>query len=113
MIDRDELLDIVKGQAAKFTDEKISKAYKNWNKTVQYYFPDMDEYYKIVLNNGDPVEVSQGKSEKPEIQYEMTTETFLDIVNKKISGMKAYNQKKVKVKASMPDLLKLQKLDKI
>ena len=113
MIARDELLDTIKGQAAKFTDERVSKAYKKWNKTVQYYFPDMDEYYKIVLKNGEPVEVAQGKSEKPDIQYEMTTDTFLEIVNKKLTGMKAYNQKKVKVKGSMPDLMKLQKLDKI
>jgi putative sterol carrier protein len=113
MIDRDELLNTIKDQAVKFTDERISKAYKKWNKTVQYYFPDIDVYYKIVLVNGEPREVAPGKSENPDIQYEMTTETFLEIVSKKLSGMKAYNQKKVKVKGSMPDLIKLQKLEKV
>ena len=113
MIDRDELLNTIKSQAAKFTDERISKAYIKWNKTVQYYFPDIDEYYKIVLVNGEPVEISPGESEKPDIKYEMTTETFYAIVSKKLTGMKAYNQKKVKVKGSMPDLMKLQKLDKV
>jgi len=34
MIDKDELLNTIKGQAAKFTDERIAKAYKKWNKTV-------------------------------------------------------------------------------
>jgi hypothetical protein len=32
---------------------------------------------------------------------------------KEISGLKAYAQGKVKVRASMPDLLKLQKLDSL
>jgi putative sterol carrier protein len=113
MIDRDELLNIVKGQAAKFMDERISKAFKKWNKTMEYFFTDIEEYYKIVLVNGEPVEVSEGKAEKADIKYEMSTETFYAIVKKELSGMKAYNQKKVKVKGPMSDLMKLQKLEKV
>ncbi|HEB29496.1 hypothetical protein LCGC14_2848400 [marine sediment metagenome] len=67
----------------------------------------------IVLVNGEPQEVSTGKSENLDMQYEMTTETFLAIVSKELPGMKAYNQKKVKAKGSMPDLMELQKLEKV
>ena len=113
MVDRDELLNAVKGQAAKFTDPRISKAFQKWNKTMQYFFTDINEYYKIVLADGEPVEVSQGKADTPDINYEMTTETFYAIVKKEMSGMKAYNQKKVKIKGPMSDLMKLQKLEKV
>jgi hypothetical protein len=43
----------------------------------------------------------------------MSSDTFLAITRKEITGMKAFTQKLVKVKASMPDLLKLQKLDSL
>jgi len=43
----------------------------------------------------------------------MDSDTFLAINRKEITGMKAYQQKKVKVKAKMPILMKLQKLDKL
>jgi hypothetical protein len=41
----------------------------------------------------------------------MSSDTFLSIARKELTGMQAYSRKLVKVKASMGDLLKLQKLD--
>jgi putative sterol carrier protein len=55
----------------------------------------------------------EGKVEGAQVTYEMSSDTFLAIHRKELSGMKAYAQKLVKVKASMPDLLKLQKLDSL
>jgi putative sterol carrier protein len=51
----------------------------------------------------------EGKAESPAVYYEMNSDTFAAIARKEITGMKAYMQGKVK--ASMGDLMKLQKLD--
>ena len=80
---------------------------------MQYYFPDKNEYWNIELKNGVPEEIKIGEVSNPEIKYEMDSDTFLAITRKELTGMKAYQQKKVKVKAKMADLMKLQKLDKL
>ncbi|MHA1766113.1 MAG: SCP2 sterol-binding domain-containing protein [Promethearchaeota archaeon] len=109
----EELIEALNIMRQKFLNEKVKASFKNWNKTMQYYFPDKDEYWNIELKNGVPEELKQGEISNPAIKYEMDTDTFLAITRKQISGMKAYQQKKVKVKAKMPDLMKLQKLDKL
>lgn len=113
MVTKEELLKILDEQRKKYTHEKVATSFKKWNKTIQYHFTDIDEYYTFKLVNGQPGPIVEGKIENPDIEYAMSTETFISLVKKEISGFKLYQQKKIKVKASMPELLKLQKLDKI
>jgi putative sterol carrier protein len=107
----EELKQLLELQMQRFYDEKAVKAFKGWTKTMQYYFTDIDEFWYIRVVDGKPGEPNQGKVEKPEVLYEMSSETFASIARREITGMKAYMQGKVKVKASMGDLMKLQKLD--
>jgi putative sterol carrier protein len=98
----------------KFHDPRVAKDYKNWSgKVMQYHFTDTDEYYHIRFQDGQPQPAVKGKPEKADVYYEMSSEIFRAMSRKEISGLKAYAQGKVKVKASMPDLLKLQKLDSL
>jgi putative sterol carrier protein len=113
MIDRETLLQILEEQRAKFTDPKVAGSFSKWNKSMQYHFTDLDEYYVIRFMDGQPQPPAKDRVEKPDIQYEMDTETFLAITRKEITGLKAYQQKKVRLKASMPDMMKLQKIDKL
>ena len=113
MITKEELLKILDEQRMKYTHEKVASSFKKWNKTIQYHFTDIDEYYTFKLVDGQPGPIEEGKIENPDIQYTMSTETFIILINKELSGFKLYQQKKIKVKASMPELIKLQKLDKI
>ncbi|MFW9867110.1 MAG: SCP2 sterol-binding domain-containing protein [Candidatus Thorarchaeota archaeon] len=113
MISKEELLEILEEQKKKYTYEKVASSFKKWNKTIQYHFTDREEYYSFELVNGQPGSIIEGKIENPDIEYTMSTETFMSLVKKEITGFKLYQQKKIKVKASMPELLKLQKLDKI
>ncbi len=78
---------------------------------MQYHFTDTDEKWYIKLVDGKTDEPVKGEVEKAEISYKMSTETFLEVMRSKISGLKAYSSGKLKVKASMPDLMKLQKLN--
>jgi putative sterol carrier protein len=98
----------------KFSDPRVVKDYKTWSgKIMQYHFTDTDEYYHIRFQDGLPQPAVKGKVEKADVHYEMSSAIFQAMSRKEISGLKAYAQGKVKVKASMPDLLKLQKLDSL
>ncbi len=96
---------------SKITNEKLTRHFKKWNKTMQYHFTDIEEYWYIKLVNGFPEEPVKGQVEKPEISYKIATDDWLDLMHGKVKGLKLYNQGKIKIKASMPDIIKLQKLE--
>jgi len=110
MVSDEEIIAEMDKFRAKMTDEKYARHFKNWNKVMQYYFSDTQDYWYIEVKNGQPGQPVKGKVEKPDISYEMTTGDFLDLMQGRVSGLKLYNQKRLKIKASMPDILKLQKL---
>jgi hypothetical protein len=98
----------------KFLDPRVVKDYKGWSGRVMlYHFTDTQEYYHIRFQDGLPQPAVKGRVEKADVYYEMSTGTFLAMSRKELSGLKAYAQGKVKVRAPIPDLLKLQKLDSL
>ena len=113
MVNRDEFLKILDNQRKKYTHKDVARFFKDWNKTLQYYFTDLDEYYVIELVDGNPKPIVQQKLDNPDIMYTMSTETFLALNRGEITGLKAYQQGKLIIKATMPEIMKLQKLDKL
>jgi hypothetical protein len=113
MASREEVLQTLTAQTGRFTNPKIASSFKGWTRTMQYIFPDLDLRMVIEVKDGVPGEPTEGSANTPQVVYEMGSDTFLAIARREISGMKAFSQKLVKVKASMPDLLKLQKLDAV
>jgi hypothetical protein len=82
---------------------------------MQYHFTDTDEYYIIKFVDGDPLPAEKIETplEKPDISYDMDTETLKAMNENRISGMQAFQQKRLSVKASMSDMRKLQSLNRI
>jgi putative sterol carrier protein len=113
MADNATVMEILQIQRGRFTHEKTASSFKGWNRTMQYHFPDIDLFVVLPVVDGVPGDLREGKAEDAEVSYEMSSDTFLAIHRKEITGMQAFMKKLVKVKASMPDLLKLQKLDSI
>lgn len=113
MVDMKEVLSTLDKQKDKYTHEKVARHFKDWNKTLQYHFTDIEEYYVIELINGQPQPVRKEKLEDPDIMYSMSTDTFLKLNRGEISGFKAYQRKLLKIKATMQETMKLQKLDKL
>lgn len=113
MASREEVIQKLAAQTARFTDPKVASSFKGWTKTMQYVFPDIDLRMVIEVKDGLPSTPTEGTAPAAQVVYEMSSDTFLAIARKELGGMKAYSQKLVKVKASMPDLLKLQKLDSV
>ena len=95
----------------KMTSDKLSRHFRGWNKTMQYYFTDTEEKYYIDLVNGIPQAPVKGEKPEAKIKYYMSTIDYLALMRGEIAGLKLYNQKRLKIKASMPDILKLQKLN--
>jgi putative sterol carrier protein len=113
MVAIDTVEQVLEEYRRKLLDERVAQNFRGWNKTMQYFFTDLDQFYHIRFQDGIPQAVAKGKPEKAEIQYEMSAETFVAMGRKEISGLKAYTQGKVKLKAAMPDLFKLQKVDSL
>ena len=112
-MEQEQLLQVLEEQRLRFSDPRVAKEFSRWNKTMQYHFTDLDEYYVIRFVEGRAEPPLCRQVEKPDIQYEMDSDTFLAITRKEITGLKAYQQKRIKLKAAMPDMLKLQKIDKL
>ncbi len=110
-----DLLMLLEDQRRKFSDPRIAHNFKGWNKTMVYFFPDIREYYLIEMKNGEPEPVKKldAPLEKPDIYYEMDTETLRAMNYREINGLEAFMQKRLKLKASMPDMKKLQSLNRM
>ena len=113
MASRETVMETLQAQNSRFSHPRVASSFKGWCRTMQYVFPDIDLAVTIAVRDGIPGQPVEGRADGAEVLYEMSSDTFLAITRKEITGMKAFTQKLVKVKASMPDLLKLQKLDSI
>jgi len=107
---REEIVTRLEKVKAKFSEEKIQKEFANFSKTLEYVFKDKETSFCVSIQNGVPSDFQEKKAEKPDIQLIMDSQTFVEIMDGKLSGMKAYASGKVKLKGSIRDLMKLQKL---
>ena len=63
-----------------------------------------------MFTNGTPGPLTAGRAAKPEIEYRMDTETSAAITSGALAPLTAWRKGKVKLKASLPDMLAVQKL---
>jgi len=111
----EDLLALLQEQQKKFGHNGIAVNFEGWNKMMQYYFPDINEYYVIEMKDGTalpPIKLDK-PIKKPEIFYEMSTETLRAMTKGELSGFKAYQQRRLKLKASFSDMMKLQSLNNV
>jgi hypothetical protein len=111
MASREAVMETLRAQNARFAHEKAAASFKGWTRVMRYDFPDIGLSATIDVKDGVPAEPVEGGVGTAQVSYEMTSDTFLAIARKELTGMQAYTRKLVRVKASMGDLLKLQKLD--
>ncbi len=51
--------------------------------------------------------------QRPEVSYQMNSETLRAMTRGEITGQEAFRKRRLKLKASFQDILKLQSLDKL
>jgi len=108
----EEHVEMVKKLRENFFTEKSKKTFRKWNKTMSFEFTDLNKTLHFVIETGVPGEIIEGEPEKSNVKIITDSVTWVKIMTGELGGMKAYTSKKLKVKGSMPDLLKLQKLMK-
>ena len=69
-----------------------------------------DPDYAFSVANGEVKSMEERAIENPDINVTIDGSVLLEIINKSTNAMQAYMAGKIKVKGSMTDLLKLQKL---
>jgi putative sterol carrier protein len=94
---------------AKFQEEEVKKAFKGFNKSVQFVCPDIDLSWAIKVTDGEVKVFKEGTVTKPDINISMDSDTFLAFQNRKITGYNALAQDKIKVTGIVGDLLLIEK----
>jgi hypothetical protein len=112
---RMELLGLLEEQSRRYADPRIVGNFRGWNKSMQYYISDFDEYFVIRMEEGiaQAPEVLAAPLERPEIGYQMDSETLRAMTRGELSGEQAFRRRRLKLKASFSDMMKLQSLDKL
>ena len=106
----DEVFISLDGIRKKFDEPSIKEKFKDFKRDAQFKFPDIGAAYILKITEEPTASLTEGTMDAPQILVEMDSATFLGIRTKKISGAQAYATGKLKIKGSMPDLLKMQKL---
>jgi putative sterol carrier protein len=107
---REEIIAGLEKVRSKFSEEKIKKEFTGFSRTFEYVFKDLGISFHIVIKNGIPGELQNTAAEKPDIQLTMDSQMFIEIMDGRTNGMKAYTSGKLKIKGSVTDMIKLQKL---
>ena len=110
MLSSEALLTVLEKAQRKMFDQNGEPVVKGWNKRILYYFTDVNEYWlvKVVVGKPEPPAQQPGNLDEVDVRLTMSTDTFAGVVNGEIPGLQAFTTGKVRVKASLSDLSKLQ-----
>ena len=90
-------------------DQNLSKELAGIRKLIQVETTDGDTYH-FTLENSRIGAVEKGSAENPDIRVIADTETYTRLATGELRAMKAYATRKLQVKGSIEDLLRLRKL---
>ena len=108
---KEEVKEIIMNAIEKFnekckTDEKLRNELKDVIRKVNIEITD-DKNYSFVLKNAMISGFDEGNLENPDMTIISDRETIYGLMKKEISVFKAYATGKIKIKASLMDLLRL------
>ncbi|MBN2229453.1 MAG: SCP2 sterol-binding domain-containing protein [Candidatus Thorarchaeota archaeon] len=106
---KEKILAQLQALAERFEDPKIQRRFKDYHKTLQFIFPDIDTKMYMTIGDAKLEAVAEGEVDS-ELKVTMDTSVFFGIMDKTESPMAAYSAGKLKTVGEVPDLLKLQKL---
>lgn len=107
MATAEELKQALKKWARKLDDPEIAEEFEDFNKTMQFIFPDID--YKVQLIFQDKkARVEDSFNEDAEMSLEVSSDLFLGISTGEIDPMEAFMEGTLKPKGTMRDLERLE-----
>ncbi|MFQ5884327.1 MAG: SCP2 sterol-binding domain-containing protein [Thermoplasmata archaeon] len=110
----DGLEELLTGAIDKFNkkvekDEKLQKEFEGLTRKIFIEVTDGNNYH-FVLDNKRITNFGEGDIESPDIKIISDTNTIVGLFNKEMGPMKALATKKLKLKGSLHDMLRIRKL---
>jgi putative sterol carrier protein len=93
-----------------FDNPKVQTSLKGFTRTMLFKFTDSNEDWLIRTVDGKEATLVKDSHTNPDLLITTTAEVLTGVMDRRINGMAAYMQRKIQVKGSMEDLMKLQKL---
>jgi len=107
MATAEELKKALEKWARKLDDPEIAEEFEDFNKTMQFIFPDID--YKVQLIFQDKkARVEEGFNDNAEMRLEVESDLFLGISTGEVDPMEVFMDGKLKPKGTMSDLERLE-----
>jgi putative sterol carrier protein len=94
----------------KFNEPSTQESFKGFTKKIMFDFTDTKEVYVLSVDDGKTASLEKVASGTGDVIVTTTTEVLAGIINKTVNPVTSYVMRKLKVKGSMEDLMKLQKL---
>ena len=95
---------------ARFSEPEVQKSLKGFSRTMMIILTDVKEEYFITIKNGKEAYLERGNIPTPDILIKTNSNTLAKLVSKSINPAAAYFARKITIKASMDDMLKLRKV---
>lgn len=102
------LLDAFEKTRARMIDDQGNPVLKGWDRKIQFYFPDLNEFWMLTVVDGRPQLIEQEEDDETEVRLSMSSETFISLMDRTLSGFVAMTRGLVKIKATMGDMRKMQ-----
>jgi len=90
-------------------DAKLRKELEGVTRSIEICIKD-GESYNFMLKDTQLVNLTKGNLESPDVKVITDAETFEGLINKTIGPMKALATRRLKIKASLEDMLRFRKL---
>lgn len=94
----------------RFKDPGVQNSLQGFNMLLLFKFTDTNEDWLVKCVDGKEATFSRQTSDTAELVITTTTDVLSGVIEKKINPMAAFMQRKIQVKGTMDDLVKLQKI---
>ncbi|MFW9878960.1 MAG: SCP2 sterol-binding domain-containing protein [Candidatus Thorarchaeota archaeon] len=107
MATAEELKYALEKWAKKLDNPEIAEEFEDFNKTMQFIFPDIDYKVRLIFQD-KKARVEEGFNENAEMNLEIESDLFLGISTGEIDPMEAFMDGTLKPKGTMSDLERLE-----
>jgi putative sterol carrier protein len=107
MADVTPLLERIRGR---FGEPSIQESFRGFTKKIMFDFTDTEEQYVLSVVDGREASVEKSAAQGADVVVTISTDTLSGVMNRTTNPVTAYMMRKIKVKGSMDDLMKLQKI---
>jgi putative sterol carrier protein len=107
MATAEELKQALEKWARKLEDPEIAEEFEDFNKTMQFIFPDIDYKVQLIFKDKN-ARVEVGFNDNAEMSLEVESDLFLGISTGEIDPMEAFMDGTLKPKGTMSDLERLE-----